>query len=88
MGWPDPNDASGAVYDAALDRWGPPMSTRCLGRPSNRWVQTWADDGLLVWISYGREELDRLVFLAAESVFGELPEDPAECRCPSRVGEE
>jgi hypothetical protein len=87
MGWPEPTDAGGAVYDAKTDDWGPPITTRCLGQPVNTWGQAWIDGGLLIWLWRGWEESQDFRFLPAEAVFGDLPKDPRGCSCPPPIGE-
>jgi hypothetical protein len=76
-------EAQGAVYDAESDRWGPPITTRCLDQSATGRVTAWIDRGLFVW-----DSRDRAWLLPSAAALGELPTDPAGCSCPSALGAE
>ena len=78
----DSFEAQGAVYDAEDDRWGGPITDRCLEPTGTSAAQAWIGDGLFVWVSNGWDAPDRAWFLRSEAVFGELSGDPRECTCP------
>jgi hypothetical protein len=83
VGWLEPGDVGGAVYDAEADLWGPPITTRCFGEPRETFHHVWVDSGLLVWT---RDSRDRAAYLPAAAVFGDLPADPPDCACPPSLG--